>query len=92
MIQLVRAEKGLIWKLLESLREFLDLRVEFDPVQHDHLGLGYGYKSRLNPRLDHIGDQSITLLIEVRRIIIPRDARHSGSGACARRQPADIVR
>jgi hypothetical protein len=73
MVESVRAE-DLIQRFLESLREFPDVHAKFDQVEleRERGDSDRGYDARVDLR---IADQSIMLLIEVRKAVYPRDVR-----------------
>ena len=74
MVESVRSEQDLTQRLLTSLREFLDVRAKFDQVENEreHGDPDRGYDARVDLQ---IADQSIMLLIKVRKAVYPRDAR-----------------
>src|SRR5579883_508846 len=70
MAELTHPERKLIEGFLESVQELPDAHAEFD---HDrsHLRLDRGY-ARIDLKL---ADQSIELLVEVKKVVYPRDVR-----------------
>jgi hypothetical protein len=71
MVELARSEPRLIKEFLESVRELPDARAEFDQ-ERDHGHPDRGYDARIDLK---VADQSIELLVEVKKVVYPRDVR-----------------
>jgi hypothetical protein len=72
MVEPVPQEQDLIGRLLESLRELPGVHAAFDCV--DSRAPDRGYDARINL---HIGNQSLTILVQVKKTVYPRDVRQA---------------
>jgi hypothetical protein len=63
-------EPPLVQQFLQSVRELPDAHAEFDHKRHD--GADGGYDARIDLK---VADRSIELLVEIRKLVYPRDVR-----------------
>lgn len=72
MVESARTEQAIIQRFLESLRELPGVRAELDHVE----GLPWHPDHAYDARIDlYIADRSITLLVEAKKALYPRDVR-----------------
>jgi hypothetical protein len=74
MIGPASTEQDLIHRFLESVRELPGVHATFDEVKEGPRDSGRGYDAQIDLR---VGDQSLTLLLEVKKAIYPRDVRQA---------------
>ena len=72
MIGLIPGEQALIGKFLESIRELPGAQAVLAHTEQSNRGVDRGYDARIDLR---IGDQSLAILVQVKKVIYPRDAR-----------------
>jgi len=71
VVELAHPERRLIEEFLQSIQELPDAHAQFDHERH-HGRPDRGYDARIDLK---VADQSIELLVQVKKVVYPRDVR-----------------
>jgi hypothetical protein len=74
VIESVSADQELVRRFLESIRGLPDAHAAFNQVKNAPGNSDHGYDAQIDLRM---GDQSLTLLVKVKKAVYPRDARQA---------------